>query len=133
MTDAKRLIQAIFISPLAALPIRAVDMAATGLLWEVDVGQQLLVVLISALVAVVLFGLPVHLLLVRMRIARPIFYAIPGFIAPAAFTAYWLDLSVTGIGIVIHLIGLVGVSGACVALAFRYLALGTQARNEVPH
>jgi len=105
-------------------------MAVTGILWDVDIGGQLLVVLISALIAVLLFGLPVHFLLARMRLRHPVFYAIPGFVAPAAYLAYLLDLSVAGIGYAIYLIGLIGVSGACVALAFRYFAISVQSPDK---
>lgn len=126
MSDGKRLVQAIFVSPLAALPIRLVEMAITGTLWELSIGPQLLVVLIVGLVAVLIVGLPVHFLLVKMQLRHVAFYVVPGFILPAIYLAFSLDLSVAGGGFAIWLIGLVGVSGACVALAFRYLALGIQ-------
>ena len=133
MADRKRLVQAIFISPLAALPIRLIDMAVTGTLWELSIGPQLLMVLIAALIAVVVVGLPIHFLLARKQLRHPAYYAIPGFFLPAAFLVSSLNLSGAGTLLAVWIVILVGISGACVALAFRYLALDDQLTKRANH
>ena len=125
-----RLTIAVLGSTISVVPLYFLWAALTG---DFDIDSLLVVGyfgLVIAGIGVVLIGLPTHFILRSMKKQRSYFYALPGFLIPAALMLLSHSFRADGYPTIFRQSLQMGVFGAVVALVFWRIAVPRSARNK---